>query len=337
MYAYQQISLNNYEYNLILEDDVILCRGFLNKLKSYIKQIPPDFDSVFIGDGCDFEAHHVKDSNIIKNKNIYICDSESKCKCTDSYMISSKCAKKLIDYYNTSSMINEPIDHFLNKPFKSLDVYWAEPTLIKQGTIVGLFNSSTGCGMINYNLGFNPNVLTCYKSPFEKIRVGQDFDGGYIICDIPNIKYELLLSGGIGDDISFEEEFCNKYPDCICNAYYGTINSIDFTNKNINFYKKNINNFNDDNNTNLHLDLENHSNIFLKMDIEGYEIPWIKTLSEEHLTRILQIVIEFHFPFNNTEIEVFNKLNKYFKIIHFHANNCCGTRNHNGVFIQNVF
>ena len=44
-----------------------------------------------------------------------------------------------------------------------------------------------------------------------------------------------------------------------------------------------------------------------------------------------------HFPFNNTEIEVFNKLNKYFKIIHFHANNCCGTRNHNGVIIPNVF
>jgi len=73
------------------------------------------------------------------------------------------------------------------------------------------------------------------------------------------------------------------------------------------------------------------------MDIEGYEIPWIKTLKEDHLTRISQIVIEFHFPFNNTEIEVFNKLNKYFKIIHFHANNCCGTRNHNGVIIPNVF
>lgn len=341
LYAYKQISLNNYKYNLILEDDVILCEGFSNILNSYIKQIPEDFDSVFIGEGCNIQEHHINHSNIIKNKNIYKCDNENKCKCTDSYMISTKCANKLIKYYNTLSTrgykIDEPIDYFLNKPLKLSDVYWAEPTLIKQGTIIGLFNSSIGNGMINHSVGFNPNVLTCYKSPFKKIRVGKDFDGGYVICDIPNIKYELLLSGGIADDISFEEDFCNKYPNCICNAYDGTINIINFTNKYINFFKKNINNFNDDNNTNLHLDLENHSNIFLKMDIEGYEIPWIKTLKEDHLTRISQIVIEFHFPFNNTEIEVFNKLNKYFKIIHFHANNCCGTRNHNGVIIPNVF
>ena len=341
LYAYKQISLNNYKYNLILEDDVILCEGFSNILNSYIKQIPEDFDSVFIGEGCNIQEHHINHSNIIKNKNIYKCDNENKCKCTDSYMISTKCANKLIKYYNTLSTrgykIDEPIDYFLNKPLKLSDVYWAEPTLIKQGTIIGLFNSSIGNGMINHSVGFNPNVLTCYKSPFKKIRVGKDFDGGYVICDIPNIKYELLLSGGIADDISFEEDFCNKYPNCICNAYDGTINIINSTNKYINFFKKNINNFNDDNNTNLHLDLENHSNIFLKMDIEGYEIPWIKTLKEDHLTRISQIVIEFHFPFNNTEIEVFNKLNKYFKIIHFHANNCCGTRNHNGVIIPNVF
>ena len=73
------------------------------------------------------------------------------------------------------------------------------------------------------------------------------------------------------------------------------------------------------------------------MDIEGYEIPWIKTLDDEKLNKIDQIVIEFHFPFNNNEIDVFEKLNKHFLIIHFHGNNCCGTRNHNGVVIPNVF
>lgn len=73
------------------------------------------------------------------------------------------------------------------------------------------------------------------------------------------------------------------------------------------------------------------------MDIEGYEIPWIKTLSDNQLQRFSQIVIEFHFPFNNTEVEVFNKLNKHFLVIHFHCNNCCGVRMHNGVVIPNVF
>ena len=52
----------------------------------------------------------------------------------------------------------------------------------------------------------DPLVLTVYKSQFPKERIGKDFDGGYIMIDIPGKTYDLLLSGGILDDISFEEE-----------------------------------------------------------------------------------------------------------------------------------
>ena len=47
--------------------------------------------------------------------------------------------------------------------------------------------------------------------------------------------------------------------------------------------------------------------------------------------------MEFHFPFSNNEIDVFDKINKNYYLIHFHGNNCCGTRNHKGVIIPNVF
>jgi hypothetical protein len=57
----------------------------------------------------------------------------------------------------------------------------------------------------------NPSVLTCYKSPFKKIRLGKDYDGGYVIAEIPNASYKILLTGGIENDISFEEDFINKY------------------------------------------------------------------------------------------------------------------------------
>ena len=50
-------------------------------------------------------------------------------------------------------------------------------------------------------------VLTVFKSPFEKKRLGRDYDGGYIIAEIPNVKYTTLLAGGIQTDISFEEDF----------------------------------------------------------------------------------------------------------------------------------
>ena len=63
------------------------------------------------------------------------------------------------------------------------------------------------------------SVLTVYASPFPKMRLGKDNYGGYVVTDIPDINYSLLLSGGIGDDISFEEGFIAKYPNVLCNAF----------------------------------------------------------------------------------------------------------------------
>ena len=348
VYAYRQISEDQDldTFNLILEDDVVLCPNFSDILAAYLEQIPCDFDAVFIGDGCDIPAHHIPPSSLVENRNIYEYCGENKCKCADSYIISTKCARKLIESF---ALINEPIDHFLNRPLKACSVYWAEPTLVKQGTIIGLFRSSIGNGMLRCNTGFNPLILTCYKSPFTKIRLGKNFDGGYILCDIPGIDYDFFISCGVSDDISFEEEFCNKYPRTRCNAYDGTIDAIHFTNQNIKFFRQNINTFNDANNTDLHEVIDTvgtvcykdncnyNCNIFLKMDIEGHEIPWIKTLSDAQLGRFAQIVIEFHFPFNDAEIEVFEKLNRQFLIVHFHGNNSCGIRTHNGVVIPNIF
>ena len=337
LFVYKQIENNNFEYNLILEDDAILCHNFNKIVHTYIKQFSTNYDAIFIGNGCNIKEHHIVSSKIIQNCNVYKYDGDNKCKCTDSYFVSKKGAKYIINYFNNLEIkINNPIDWFLNKPLESLNVYWCEPTLVKQGTIIGLFNSSIGNGMLTYN-GLNPNVLSCYTPPFKKIRIGKDYDGGYIICDIPNINYDLLLGCGVDVDISFESQFCDKYINTLCYLYDGTVNDIYLKNKNMTFIKKNINNFNDENTTNLHEIINKFNNIFLKMDIEGYEIPWIKSLDCKKLNKISQIVIEFHFPFEDNKKDVFEKINKYFIMVHFHANNCCGVRNHNGVIIPNVF
>lgn len=183
----------------------------------------------------------------------------------------------------------------------------------------------------------NPSVLTVYKSPFTKCRLGKDYDGGYIIAEIPNIKYTTLLAGGIADDISFEEDFINKYTINNAYAFDGTINELPKKHSKITFIEKNIGCKNTEKITNIHDIIDVNECIFVKMDIEGGEIPWIKSLSDEHMNKFEQIVIEFHRPFNNKEIDVFDKINKNHYLIHFHGNNCCGTRNHNGVIIPNVF
>jgi hypothetical protein len=168
-----------------------------------------------------------------------------------------------------------------------------------------------------------------FNYPYEKKRLGKDNDGGYVIHDILGINYEILISGGIDNDISFEYDFCKTYK-TNCIAFDGTVDKIDKIDK-IKHIKKNI-----DKNNNLHELLEKYSNIFIKMDIEGSEFEWLRSLEKKHFDNIVQMVIEFHYP-SGRENEIFQKINKEFVLVHFHANNYCGYTTSNGVSIPNVF
>jgi hypothetical protein len=183
----------------------------------------------------------------------------------------------------------------------------------------------------------DPSVLTVYKSPYPKIRLGKDYDGGYIMVDIPNIKYDILLSGGIANDISFEEDFIKKYSDVKCIAFDGSIDKLPKENNGITFIKKYIGYKNSKTYTNIYDYIDSNNSIFIKMDIEGGEIPWIESLHDNQINKFDQIVIEFHCPFSEKEIDVFDKINKNHVLVHFHGNNCCGLRDHKGVNIPNVF
>jgi glycosyl transferase family 25 len=147
-YAYTRINDSN-DGGLILEDDVILSDNFIEKLTNYITQLPEDYDMLFIGDGCNL---HIENHNLIPNKNIY-----QKClypthwggggasRCSDSYLVSKKCAKNLCEYINNLSYkIDIPIDWWLNVVARdnNFKVYWAEPTIVTQGTQNGTFQSS---------------------------------------------------------------------------------------------------------------------------------------------------------------------------------------------------
>ena len=189
----------------------------------------------------------------------------------------------------------------------------------------------------------NPNDLTVYKCPFPKIRLGKNNDGGYIIADVPNIEYKTLLAGGIQTDISYEESFIEKYPFVKVFAFDGTVNGLPEENPKIHFIKKNIGSENNDKTTNLHDIIDTNESIFVKMDIEGSEIPWIKSLRDDQMNKFEQIVMEFHYPFSDNEVGVFDKINKNHYLIHFHGNNWCkyhnptGVRIHGGVTIPEVF
>ena len=150
-YVYKLIS-EKYERALILEDDVILNDNFIDTLNNYITQLPENFDMLFIGDGCNL---HIEKHKLIPYKNIY-----KKClystswggngasRCSDSYIITKNCANNLCEYIkyinNSKRKIKLPSDWWLNVAARdnNFKVYWAEPTIVTQGTQNGLFTSS---------------------------------------------------------------------------------------------------------------------------------------------------------------------------------------------------
>lgn len=149
-YAYNMIA-ENYEKALILEDDVILCDNFMEKLNNYITQLPENFDMLFIGNGCNL---HIEKHKLIPNKNIYEkClyptrwGGDGASRCSDSYIISKKCATKLCEYINclkyNKGKITLTTDWWLNVAARdnNFKVYWAEPTIVTQGSQNGTFKS----------------------------------------------------------------------------------------------------------------------------------------------------------------------------------------------------
>jgi hypothetical protein len=183
----------------------------------------------------------------------------------------------------------------------------------------------------------NLELLEVYNFD-KKIRCGSPCDGGYVFADLDG-KYDLYISAGISDEESFSRDFINKYNMNESNSFGfdGTISNYPYRyTKNISFIKKNINHFNDDNNTNLSFLINNYDNIFLKMDIEGGEYPWLLQIDETQLNKFKQIVIEFHGITNNgwgcnyeDKVTCLAKLSKTHYIVHAHGNN-------NGPVLNNI-
>jgi hypothetical protein len=130
----------------------------------------------------------------------------------------------------------------------------------------------------------------------NKIRLGSNIDGGYVIGHL-DILYDGYITAGIAGNDDFTVDFLNKYnvnlKDCF--AFDGTIEKIP-TNliDKVTFIKKNIGNTNDDKTTNLDALMKSYNNIFVKMDIEGGEWPWLLSMNNAKLNNIAQLVIELH-------------------------------------------
>lgn len=204
------------------------------------------------------------------------------------------------------------------------------------------------------------DFLMIYQSPHRKIRIGNRGDGGYVVALLPvdtgnTETYDLLLSGGISNDISFERHFLTLYKDTKGYAFDGTINIFPETITNMSYIKKNLG---DPSLTSRVTDMEEYiadkHNVFMKIDIEGHEFRLLpRLISSGSINKIKQLVVEIHSPAdikkypnyyhgldditNIKMFRLFAELTRTHTLIHFHANNACGMQKINGINLPHVF
>lgn len=194
----------------------------------------------------------------------------------------------------------------------------------------------------------------------NKFRLGVPADGGYVVGvpppngggevdgdavdggevdggEVDGGPYDCYISAGVSNEESFTRDFIARFGS-VCNlsenncfAFDGTIKAypVQYTDK-ITFFKKNIGGdaVDSDSETNLLFLLNKYSRVFLKMDIEGGEYPWLMRMSVDDLRKIKQLVIEFHGITGHgwgcaykDKIQCLAKLAETHYIVHAHGNN----------------
>lgn len=168
--------------------------------------------------------------------------------------------------------------------------------------------------------------LIVYNPINNKIRLGRNYDGGYIIID--GYNYDFFISGGIGEDISFELDFHEKYSEVNGVSVDYTVDEPQNLPNNIKYVKKYISNINNDISTNLVEYVKKHKNVFLKLDIENGEWGLFNSEFIRYFCNVKQMVVELHniFEENKNVINVLKKINETHYLTHVHENNHCRTQ-----------
>ena len=178
---------------------------------------------------------------------------------------------------------------------------------------------------------FPAHALTVYHYPARKIRLGRPHDGGYVIADLPG-GYDVLLSGGLGDDDSFERAILAHHSDIpAAHIWDATVASLPSPHPLLRHHRKNIGPAADPLTENLHAHLAASKNAFLKLDIEGSEYAWASALPPHLLASVRQLVVEIHDPWAPYRWEIIELLAAHLDLIHLHPNNYGTVRTVEGI------
>ena len=151
MTALRHAYKNNFPYVLILEDDCLFDNKFSTYLATYIKQLPEEWDMLFLSDAFNF---HMSKEEMIrqcidvdgekKHTNVFKkCLHPTKTqgggcsKTADAVLYSRKCIERILSELDLDNYsISHAYDWFLSYVARvyNMNVYWCEPTIVKHGS-----------------------------------------------------------------------------------------------------------------------------------------------------------------------------------------------------------
>jgi hypothetical protein len=156
---------------------------------------------------------------------------------------------------------------------------------------------------------------------YDKVRIGQPFDGGYIhVDDFKDIK--LGIGGGLNNDDSWELAMLEKgIPVMAFDHTDGYI--YQNQDRGYDWFKMPMQGYATNSTLDLILPAYPDHSVIAKIDIEGDEWEMFRLTKQENLNKLRQIVVEFHnFPMFETALATFKQLSEKFRVVHVHGNNC---------------
>ncbi len=179
----------------------------------------------------------------------------------------------------------------------------------------------------------------------SKVRIGNDYDGGYVLPSIA-LDCDAVLSIGVGPDVSFDMIFASRGARIA--QFDHTVERPPISHDNFDFHKKGWG-------AETAGDLLSFSDIMerfarlkptralLKFDIEGWEYDVLDSIEPGALLPFEVIVCEFHHfgrlvepAFHETARRCIEKLTAFHAPVHLHANNYAGLSLVTGVAVPNV-
>ena len=167
------------------------------------------------------------------------------------------------------------------------------------------------------------------------VRKGGQADGGYVMVD-RGLNNAVVYSLGIGDNVSWDMDMAAL--GCQIFQYDHTIEHLPVEHPNFHWSKRGVAGTETPDPTfrtmDQLIDANGHrgrNDLILKVDIECAEWSMFANMPEETLCQFSQIVGEFHRlarvidpAYRETMFAALAKINKYFQLVHAHANNFTG-------------